>query len=54
MSFLVQRIAVSDNTLGDINVKKKTLVNIPVASLLQGIADETEFKPERWLNGEMN
>ena len=50
------RGSVKDTTLGDIKVKKGTLISILIPSLLagKGLTNEKKFQPERWLNGEMD
>ena len=48
------RKAMADHKLGDLKIKKGTIVEFSIVALPcgKGLSDEEEFKPERWLDGE--
>lgn len=50
------RYATKDVKLGDIHIKKGTLVHVPLVlnTLGKGLKNEGDFIPERWLNGEID
>lgn len=48
------RKATADHKLGDLKIKKGTIVEFSIVALPtgKGLKDEEEFIPERWLDGE--
>jgi cytochrome P450 len=48
------RKAIADHKLGDLKVKKGTIVDFSIVALPcgKGLTEEEKFKPERWLDGE--
>ena len=53
---IIPRIVVKDHDLGNLKIKKGTIVIVPIFAITneKHNIEPTKFRPDRWLNGEVD